>query len=145
MAGSANSVRLADLAVGDSIPSVATGPISRHMIATYAAGSGDLNPIHTDLDFARDVAGLADVIVHGMLVMGYLARVATDVIRPEAIRRITTQFRAMTNVHDDLTCSGRVKAVSPDGTGRLVTVELAAIRSGDGSVVAAGEVDLLLP
>lgn len=143
MAVDDNAVRLADLDVGDSLPSVATGPISRHMIATYAAGSGDLNPIHTDLDFARDKAGLPDVIVHGMLVMGYLARVATDVVRPEAIRRITTQFRAMTNVHDDLRCSGRVKAVTQEGPGRILTVELAATR-GDGTVVATGEIELLL-
>jgi acyl dehydratase len=144
MAVDDNAVLLADPEVGDSLPAVATGPISRHMIATYAAGSADLNPIHTDLDFARDKAGLPDVIVHGMLVMGYLARVATDVVRPEAIRRLTTQFRAMTNVHDDLRCSGRVKAVAPEGPGRLVTVELAATR-GDGTVVATGEVDLFLP
>jgi acyl dehydratase len=35
-----------DLTVGTTLPPLHTGPITRHRVAMYAHGSGDLNPIH---------------------------------------------------------------------------------------------------
>ena len=58
------------------IPPLELPPISRTTLALYAGASGDHNPIHIDLDFARS-AGLEDVFVHGMLSMAYLGRMLT--------------------------------------------------------------------
>ena len=50
---------------GETLPGVVTGPITRHTLALYAGASGDYNPLHTDLDYARN-AGVPDVFAHGM-------------------------------------------------------------------------------
>ena len=74
--------------VGDQIPSFTTAPISRQTLALFAGASGDHNPIHVDIDYAKS-AGLDDVFVPGMLSMVYLGRLLTDCV-PEcapAIRR----------------------------------------------------------
>ena len=136
-----NKVNFKELVVGDILPVKNTGPISRHTIGLYAAGSSDFNPLHLDSDFAKDKAGLPDVIVHGMFVMGYLAKIATDSVTPENIKRVKAQFRAMTNVNDDLTCSGVIKKIENDKQGTLVTLSVKAARDTD-DIVAVGEIDI---
>ena len=47
-----------------------------HELALFAGASGDHNPIHIDIDFARK-AGMPDVFAHGMLSMAWLGRLLT--------------------------------------------------------------------
>jgi acyl dehydratase len=54
------------IAVGDELPSVVKGPVTREMLKAYAVASGDPNPMHTDDEFARN-AGYPSVFAHGML------------------------------------------------------------------------------
>jgi acyl dehydratase len=61
-------VRFEDVQVGDALPAIRMGPVSRTTLALFAGASGDHNPIHVDLDFARR-AGMPDVFAHGMLGM----------------------------------------------------------------------------
>src|SRR6218665_1122215 len=68
---------LQDMQVGDSIPALQLPAISRTTLALYAGASGDHNPIHIDIDFARS-AGLDDVFGHGMLSAAYVGRLDTD-------------------------------------------------------------------
>lgn len=126
-----------DISVGSALPVLSTGRITRHRIACYAHGSGDLNPIHVDSDFAREKAGLPDVIVHGMYSMGMLSRLVTQWAGVGSVRSIETRFAAMLPVHASLECSGHVDAVAPAEGGVLATVLLAA-RQADGTVVASG-------
>ena len=51
--------RFDSLQVGDTLPTLQLEPVSRLMLALYCGASGDHNPIHVDLDFARS-AGQAD-------------------------------------------------------------------------------------
>src|SRR6218665_1520500 len=67
---------LQDMQVGDSIPALQLPAISRTTLALYAGASGDHNPIHIDIDFARS-AGLDDVFAHGMLSAAYVGRPVT--------------------------------------------------------------------
>src|SRR6218665_3916007 len=67
---------LQDMQVGDSIPALQLPAISRTTLALYAGASGDHNPIHIDIDFARS-AGLDDVFAHGMLSAAYVGRLGT--------------------------------------------------------------------
>ena len=69
------SLQAKDIAVGDRVVNKTFPPISRHTLALYCGASGDHNPIHVDLDFAKK-AGFDDVFAHGMLVMA-----STDVRR----------------------------------------------------------------
>jgi acyl dehydratase len=95
------------LNVGDDLPTLTTDPISRHTLALYCGASGDHNPIHVDLDYAK-TAGLDDVIAHGVLSMGYLARLLTNWVPQRQIRSYKTRFTAITNVGDTVTCTGKV-------------------------------------
>ena len=104
----------AALQVGDSLPPLALPPLTRHTLALYCGASGDHNPIHVDIDFAR-AAGLPDVIAHGMLSVAWLGRLLTNWVPQEAIRRLDVRFVAPTQVGERITCTGRVTALA-DGT-----------------------------
>ena len=62
--------------VGDQLPPLALPAINRTTLALYCGASGDHNPIHIDLDFARK-ARMPDVFAHGMLSAAYLGRLLT--------------------------------------------------------------------
>jgi acyl dehydratase len=97
----------ADLAVGDELPPLLLPPLSRHTLALYCGASGDHNPIHVDIDYARD-AGLPDVIAHGMLSAAWLARLLTNWLPQSALRSLDIRFNATTLVGELIRCSGRV-------------------------------------
>ena len=82
-------------------------PITRHRLALYCGASGDHNPIHVDLDFAKK-AGFPDVFTHGMLVMAYLGQALTDAVPPRRLRSFSTRFVAITQLGARLTCEGHV-------------------------------------
>jgi acyl dehydratase len=117
--------------VGEAIPSFTTDPISRTTLALYAGASGDHNPIHIDIDFARK-SGMDDVFAQGMLSMAYLGRLLTNLAPQTAIRQYGVRFAAITHLNDRITCSGKVlEKFEKDGE-KLVRLELtAANQSGD--------------
>ena len=96
---------------GEVLPKLTIEPISRASLALYAGASGDHNPIHIDTDYANQV-GYPDVIVHGMLIMGYLGRILTDNLNQSKILEYDVRFISVTNISDQLTCSGIVKTIS---------------------------------
>ena len=65
-----------DVNVGDELP-VHHTRLSRGDLVNYAGVAGDANPIHWDEDIAK-LAGLPDVIAHGMLTMGLGAGFASS-------------------------------------------------------------------
>tara|TARA_B100000212_G_scaffold227085_1_gene172417 strand:- start:6 stop:422 length:417 start_codon:yes stop_codon:yes gene_type:complete len=95
---------------GEVLPKLTIEPISRASLALYAGASGDHNPIHIDTDYANQV-GYPDVIVHGMLIMGYLGRILTDNLNQSKILEYDVRFISVTNISDQLTCSGIVKTI----------------------------------
>lgn len=123
-----------DLQVGDRLPELHAGTVSRHTLALYCGASGDHNPIHVDIDFARG-AGLDDVFAHGMLSMAYLARLVTAWVPQRAIRSLGTRFVAITHVGDRIVCSGTVVEKLP---GRQVRLALES-RDQSGIVKLAGD------
>ncbi|WP_231712649.1 MaoC/PaaZ C-terminal domain-containing protein [Vineibacter terrae] len=80
---------------------------SRHQLALYCGGSGDHNPIHVDIDFAKKF-GFKDVFAHGMLSMAFLGRLATSWVPQKQIRALGTRFTSITWVGDVITVSGKV-------------------------------------
>ena len=117
--------RFESLKVGDEIPALKITPVSRHTLALYCGVSGDYNPIHVDLDYAKS-AGLDDVIAHGMLSAGYLARMLTDWVPQSSIRSINNRFTAMTHIGDSVTCTGKVVEKFEKGNEKLVRLEMQA-------------------
>jgi acyl dehydratase len=124
---------LAAVTAGTELPPLVVDPISRATLALFAGASGDHNPIHIDLDVARS-AGLDDVFAHGMLSMAYLARLLTDWVPQERLRSVKVRFAAVTPVHGQPTCTGRVTSVT-DG---LATVDL-KVTLADGTLTLAGD------
>lgn len=125
------------LAVGTELPPLHVEPISRTTLALFAGASGDHNPIHVDLDVARS-SGLDDVFAHGMLSMAYLARLLTDWVPQDRIRSYAVRFAAITPVHGEPTCSGRVVAVDDVDGERRATLEV-VVRLADGTTTLTGE------
>jgi acyl dehydratase len=125
-----------EITVGTELPPLALPPISRTTLALFGPASGDLNPIHLDLDVARS-AGLDDVFAHGMLSAAYLGRLLTGWVDQRRIRSLRTRFVAVTPVHGQPTCTGRVVAVTEvDGERRA---ELAlAVTLADGTTTLTG-------
>ncbi|MEP3631536.1 MAG: MaoC family dehydratase [Shimia thalassica] len=124
-------------AVGDTLPTITFGPVSRTKLALYAGASGDHNPIHIDLDFVKR-AGLDDVFAHGMLSMAQLGRVATDWAGSDRLRGLSTRFTAITPVNATVTCEGRVtERFEQDGT-PMLRVALTA-KVDDGTQTLRGE------
>jgi acyl dehydratase len=133
-------IRYDDVQVGDELPPLTTDPISRLTLALYCGASGDHNPIHVDIDFARQ-AGQDDVFAHGMLSMACLARVLTGWVPQQAMRRFGTRFAAITHVGDRITCRGKVVEKLAN---KQVRVELSAANQ-DGETKLSGEAFVELP
>lgn len=123
--------------IGTELPTLDIQSISRTTLMSFATASGDHNPIHTDIDFAR-AAGLDDVFAHGMLSMAYLGRLLTAWVTVDRIRSYRVRFTALTPLHATATCTGRVTAVDEVDGERRATLRL-AVTLADGTVTLTGE------
>lgn len=132
----------ADIAVGDALPGVVAGPITRHALGLYAGASGDYNPLHIDADFARQ-AGMPDVFAHGMLSAAYLARVLTRWVGASAIRCYSVRFTAITHLGDEVRCQARVaEKFLQDGEPRVRLDLTARNQAGDVKLIGTAVVAL---
>ena len=100
-------VRFDEVKVGDELPVLELPPLSRLTLALYCGASGDHNPIHVDVDFARE-AGMPDVFAHGMLSMAWLSRCVTNWVPQTALRELQVRFAAITHVGERIRCTGSV-------------------------------------
>ena len=114
---------LNNASVGDKIPDLVIEPITRSTLALYAGASGDHNPIHIDLDFAKN-AGMKDVFAHGMLIMAYLGRAVTNIVPQSNLKNFSVRFSSITNIGDILTCSGKVKKIDKNNSKKTIVLDL---------------------
>jgi acyl dehydratase len=132
----------AEAAPGDKLPDLEFGPVTRTMLALYAGASGDHNPAHIDLDFAKS-AGLPDVFAHGMLSFGVLAQVVTRWAGVDRLRQFGARFVSVTQVHEWITCRGEVvERFEAEGETRLRIAVTATAQ--DGRQTLAGEAIIAL-
>lgn len=117
-------------------------PITRHMLALYCGASGDHNPIHVDLDFAKK-AGFPDVFAHGMLVMAYLGQALTDAVPPQRLRTFSTRFVAITQLGARLTCEGHVSELVEHNGEPCAKLALTT-KDENGEIKLAGEAVIAL-
>ncbi len=103
---------------GSSLPSYELGA-SRLDLVHYAAASGDFNPIHFDHDAAR-AAGLDGVVVHGLLMAAWLARLAATTASGSApLVEMKLRFRQALRPAVTAVASGLVKEITDAGEIRL--------------------------
>ena len=130
--------------IGDEIPSLNVKPITRSMLASYAGASGDHNPIHIDLVFAK-ISCLADVLAHGMLVMSFLAQAITNIFPQDSIKKFDAKFIAITNINDILTCKGKVVDIKSEGSLKKLFLELLVFDdSGEKKLSGSATIELKL-
>ena len=127
--------------VGDEIPLLSTEPITRQRLALYCGASGDHNPIHVDIDYAKG-SGLDDVIAHGMLSMAYLGRLVTNWVSQESVREFKTRFTAMTLVGDIVTCRGKIIEKFTKTGENLIRLELIAETPREQSLIGEAVIAL---
>ncbi len=128
---------MADLNAGDAIPELRVTP-DKYLPHRYAGASGDFNPIHIDPEFAKAV-GLPNTILHGLYMMGLVARSATDATGgdPKALKRLSVQFRGMGAPETEIVVSGTVKSVDGD----TVTIETVAAQ-GENQTIRNAEAEV---
>lgn len=105
-----------EVTVGEDLPS-RTYELTRGDLVNYSGVSGDPNPIHWSDPVARTLAGLSDVVAHGMLTMGLGAGFVTD---------WSGDPGAMTEYNVRFTSPVLVKATEPakvDFTGKIKSVD----------------------
>ncbi len=100
----------------------------------YAGASGDFNPIHIDVDFAKSV-GLPQNILHGLYSMAQVARACTNAAGgdPRSLRRLSVQFRGMGLPEHEIVVTGSSRE---DG---LIALEAA---QGDTKIIKNAEAEL---
>jgi acyl dehydratase len=105
----------------------------------YAGASGDFNPIHIDVDFAKSV-GLPQNILHGLYSMAQVARACTNAAGgdPRSLKRLSVQFRGMGLPEQQIVVSGEV--VGEDGDRMMVKAEAV---QGDNRIIRNAEAELL--
>jgi acyl dehydratase len=128
--------------VGERLVHKTFPPITRHILALYCGASGDHNPMHVDLDFAK-AAGFPDVFAHGMLVMAYLGQALTDAVAPGRIRSFSCRFAAITQLGAELACEGRVTELHEHNGEKRARLALTT-KDQDGEVKLAGEAIIAL-
>lgn len=128
---------MSEITVGTEIPALELPPITRATLALYAGASGDHNPVHIDLDFAKS-AGMPDVFAHGMLSMAYLGRMLTN-WQPQAnLRKFSNRFASITHVQDVITCKGQVVEILEKNGESLARCEIQATKE-NGEQTLIGE------
>jgi acyl dehydratase len=130
------------LKVGDELP-VHHTRLSRGDLVNYAGVAGDANPIHWDEDIAK-LAGLPDVIAHGMLTMGlgagFVSAWSGD---PGAVTRYAVRLSqpAVVSAAEgaDIEFSGRIKSLDP---GTRTGVVLVAAKAGGRKIFGLATMDI---
>jgi len=125
------------VSVGDELPPLSLPPLTRTTLALYAGASGDHNPMHIDIDFAR-AAGMPDVFAHGMLSMAWLGRLLTYWAPQRDLREFSVRFSALTRVGERVVCTGRITAKLERDGEQLFRIAVATANEA-GEVKLTGE------
>jgi acyl dehydratase len=114
-----------DVSVGYELPERVV-MLTRGDLVNYAGVSGDPNPIHWSDEVVR-LAGLDNVIAHGMLTMGLGAGFVTSWLGdPGAVTEYNVRFTSSVYVSEDSAAavefSGKIKSVDADERTAVIAV-----------------------
>ena len=128
------TARFEEVSVGDELPT-RTITLTRGDLVNYAGVAGDANPIHWS-DHVAQLAGLPNVVAHGMLTMGLGAGYVTQWLGdPAAVTSYRVRFSSFTLVDPhragNVEFSGRVKSLDPDTRSAVVSI----IAKSDGNKI----------
>jgi acyl dehydratase len=125
-----------DVKVGDELPPLVIGPLTRQDIVQYAGAAWDFSPLHYDQPFV-EAAGLPNVVVMGMFTAGMASRCLTDFAGAGQVRQYKVRFVARIYPGDTITCTGKVTRKFEQDGERLVEGEL-VVANQKGEVAISG-------
>lgn len=136
--------RFDTVTVGDELPARSV-TLTRGDLVNYAGVSGDANPIHWHEDVAA-LAGLPDVIAHGMLTMGLGAGFVTGWLGdPGALIRYGVRLSNYAIIEADsagtVEFTGRIKSLDPETRTAVVVI---VAKSGGRKVFGLATADVRL-
>lgn len=114
---------LAAVTVGAELPPLALPPVDRLTLALFGPASGDTNPIHLDIDFARR-AGLPDVFAQGMLGMAWMGRAITGWVPQDRLRGFSVRFQGITHLGHQITVTGKIVEITEQDGERRARIQL---------------------
>ncbi len=129
---------IATAAPGTEIGSLTADPVTRHMLALYCGASGDHNPIHVDIDFAK-AAGMPDVFAHGMLSMAFLGRLLTKLAPQTSLRSFGARFTSITPLGAEISCTAKLVERFEEAGEKRAKLELVAMDRKSNDVKLMGE------
>ncbi|ASR36265.1 acyl dehydratase [Prauserella marina] len=139
----AEQVCFEDVAVGTALPSLVVTPDETRLFF-FSAATYNGHRIHYDKEWARDVEGYDDVLVHGPLQAALLARAITDWIGGHGrLVTFSVRNRAVAFPGQELTFGGMVTATKEDGERGLVDLDVEG-RRGE-RVLMPGTATVALP
>jgi len=139
----ADQVYFEDINVGDEIPKLVKNCTTQQLVM-WAAGSGDMYPIHYDKDFAAG-NGLPGVIVHGALKNAFLGQMLHDWVGEKGdIKKYGCQYRGMDVPGQDIICRGVITNKLPEGGQNLVELDIWTEKP-DGDKTTPGKATVILP
>jgi acyl dehydratase len=112
--------------VGQILPELVRGPVTRGTLALFAGASHDHVLLHIDSDFAK-AAGMDDVFGHGMLSMAYLAQALKNWAPAERLRTWNVRFTAITPLNATVHCRGEVSEIFEEDGDRLARLTIGAV------------------
>ena len=139
----ADQVYFEDINVGDEIPKLVKNCTTQQLVM-WAAGSGDMYPIHYDKDFAAG-NGLPGVIVHGALKNAFLGQMLHDWAGEKGqIKTYGCQYRGMDVPGQDITCRGVITNKAQEGGQNLVELDIWT-ENPEGNKTTPGKATVILP
>ncbi|HUY10281.1 MAG TPA: MaoC family dehydratase [Candidatus Dormibacteraeota bacterium] len=112
--------------------------ITQAVISAYAEASGDHNPIHLDLDYARR-SGLPATIAHGLLTLGTACAGIESWAGNEGwVARVFCRFSAPVPAGEGITTTALVSAVEEDSA----IVDLTVLTSTGERALTKAKVEL---
>ena len=109
--------------MGYEIPETIIGPFNQNDLVKYAKASGDFNPIHLDIEFAKTI-GLDNIIVHGMLIMAHLGKSIANSNSVSSLKHFGVQFCSITKLEERLICKGEVSKIEKNNQKKIITLKL---------------------
>jgi acyl dehydratase len=139
----ADQVYFEDINVGGEIPKLVKNCTTQQLVM-WAAGSGDMYPIHYDKDFAAG-NGLPGVIVHGALKNAFLGQMLHDWAGEKGqIKTYGCQYRGMDVPGQDITCRGVITNKAQEGGQNLVELDIWT-ENPNGDKTTPGKATVILP
>ena len=133
-------MKLADVNVGDELPSLAI-PLTRTTIVATAIATRDYQDVHHDPGLAVE-RGSKDIFMNILTTNGYVGRFITDWAGPDAVlKKVAIRLGAPNYPGDTMTLTGSVTSID-EATGR---VEVALKGSNSLGDHVTGTVALELP